>query len=115
MDELIRKQLESVKVASLDDYDADTMTYHIRKYEKLTFTLGECYIIRIDDSLLREGCEDVIVNNWNKGSRPPCRDMKVQVEKKMGHMVFVSGVAVNEPAMWEGWLPDNKMTIVSKL
>ena len=43
------------------------------------------------------------------------KKMNVEVEKKLGHMVYVSGVSSETNRLWEGWLPDNQFTILEDI
>ena len=115
MNKLIEEQLKKVKVASLDDYDAHTHTYHIKKYVAKETLIGHCYSIAIDESLLRQDSNEILRLNWNKGTVPTGKKMNVEIEKKMGHMVYVSGVSADTNKMWEGWLPDNQFTILEDI
>lgn len=108
---MIRSQLSKVKVASLDDYDESTKTYHIPKYVRWAPEIGGIYVVEIDDSALSN---DVVANNWNNGSKPPSGTMRIEIEKKMGHMLKISGLAIDKPLMWEGWLPEECIRFVSK-
>jgi len=116
MSKQAEKQLLKVSVASLANYDADTQTYFIPKKTNLSISIGRYYIINIDRSLLDPKSNDVLYRNWNHGTVPKCDRMRVEVDRKLGTMIHVVSVAEDETkAMWEGWLPENMVSVEKEL
>lgn len=121
MNKLIKKQLEKLKVAKIDSYDEVKHTYVFKKHVAKIFNVNSVYIIRLDKSLLSATGDEILVSNWNQGHYPKYPCMKVQVNKKMGSMLFVCGVYYDEVLKkdmneyYNGWLPDEKLEIIQEV
>ena len=121
MRKLTREQLLKVSVANLSNYDFSTETYHIPKLEYDRYEVDKCYIICLDDSLLTPTGNEILVANWNKGSYPPCKFMKIDVTTVYGKMIYVNAMGydyynqVNLNVLWQGWLPIQLIKIVERI
>lgn len=118
---LIRKELTKAMVADLTHYDETKNEFIIPKFKQVKLNENEYYLLKLDDVLLREDGMEILINNWNKGSVPPFKYMKVGVDKVLGKMVLINGLGydyVNNTdldEMWAGWLPVTHVEVVSKL
>lgn len=121
MKSLIRQQLDKVSVADLSNFDEKNNTYIIPKFKQLKVGEGDCYIIRLDASLLNPNENTLLVSNWNKGTTPIHSHYKVEITKVMGKMIkvnglgydYVTGTDLND--VWTGWLPLQQVEFLTKL
>jgi hypothetical protein len=62
-----------------------------------------------------------VINNWNNGSFPTVRYLKVDIAKKMNNMIKVVGVGydpITEQDLdkyWSGWLSIDNINIIARL
>lgn len=118
MKEIIQQQLKKVLYANLDNFDEETYTYIIPKKCDIKVEEDSCYLIHIRPTAKH----NVAVNtNWNNGSVVPFCDMKVDVSKKMGKMIKVTGIGYDASEgkdlsqFWSGWLSLDDIEVSSKL
>ena len=121
MNQIIKKQLEQVKVADLSNFDEKTHTFTIPKYNQVRLVEDESYIIKLDPTLLKPNPGDTFHINWNKGQLPTSEYMTVEVSQVNGKVVKVYGLGYNIETeqsttdVWNGWLPIEKLTVVRSL
>ena len=125
MNKIVKQQLSSCKVADIPEFDDNTTHIFIPKANKsslvLEFHIHSYYIIEIADYVLNPSPEFTLATNWNKGTIPPNKYMKVEVSQITGKMIKVTGIAYDVstqrdlPIVWEGWLPASSTKIIHKL
>lgn len=118
MNQIIRKQLEQCKVADLSNYNKETRTFFIPKYNQTRVLEGKSYIIKLDPTLLQPNPGDTFHINWNKGILPLSNSMLIEVSKVNGKVIYVDGIGYDlesdkvTSGVWAGWLPIEKITVV---
>lgn len=121
MNPIIKKQLEQCKVADLSNYNEETRTFSIPKYNQTRIIEGKSYVIKLDPTLLQPNPGDSFHINWNKGSVPLSNSMIVEVGKINGKAIYVFGIGYDIDAdkstegVWTGWLPIERITVVKGL
>ena len=121
MNKLIQKQLEKLRIAKIDSYDELKHTYTFKKHKGKDFKIDSVYIIKLSNTLMNPKNNEVLISNWNKGNHPTHQYIKVQVNKKLGNMIFVCGAyydidtknVINE--YWNGWLPDEQLEVIEEV
>jgi hypothetical protein len=117
---LIKEQLEKCQFADLNNYDARTNTFLIRKYSKPTYEMNHCYLVRIPLSIV-DAADSVLAVNWNNGTFPRAQYLKVYVSKVFGNMIYVDSIGFNFETkqdlsvMWSGWLNTSELTQIATL
>lgn len=118
MNQIIKKQLEKVKVADLSNYNEETRTFSIPKYNRTRIIEGNSYIIKLDPALVKPNPGDTFHVNWNKGVLPLSDCMIVEVGKVNGKMIYVFGLNYDlesdttTTGVWTGWLPIEMISII---
>lgn len=125
MNKVIKQQLASCKIARIPEFDDTSTHLFIPKANKgsvaLDFQVHCYYIIEIADYVLNPGPEFTLATNWNKGTIPPNKYMKVEISQITGKMIKVTGIGYDIcnrrdlPVVWEGWLPASCARIINKL
>ena len=124
MNPLIKAQLEKVRVATLPEYDEGTTVLHIPKRtasDPLILEQDKCYIIKVEDYILNPPDGFTLHTNWNNNVAPKHKYMKVDVCRVIGKMIKVNSIGydidagTDIPSMWEGWLPEKSITVISRL
>ncbi len=121
MNKIIEEQLKKVRVADLSDYNPLDNEYHIPKMNQIRFSVNSCYIVRLKDNLLRSETSQVLSSNWNKGSIPPCKCLKIDVCKVLGKLINVNGLGYDEESkkdldvIWSGWLPIQDIEVLERI
>lgn len=106
MNKLIKQQLEKTQLVDLSHFDPNTNTYHIPQRKTMKLEEDDYYILKLKPEFLND---TVIRDNWNRGFTPPFLQYKVEIEKVMGRMVKISGVATDDQgndldSFWTGWI-----------
>lgn len=115
---IVEQQLQKVQVADLTNYNPETNTYFIKRRVDIKIEEDKGYIIYLKDSAF---ANVAIINNWNNGSFPKTRYLKVDVNKKMNNMIKVVSVGYDfalkqDLAMyWSGWISLDNIDVVEKL
>lgn len=121
MNKFIEQQLNNVKLADISNYDRSANTYHIPKYNELRLEVGKCYLLELDNSLIRFDSNSMLISNWNRGTYPKHKYLKVDVIKQLGKMVFVNSIGYDNEHekdindVWEGWLPLQQVSLVKEI
>ena len=117
---LIKEQLEKCQFADLNNYDARTNTFLIKKYSKPTYELNHCYLVRLPISIINRN-DSVLAVNWNNGSAPGTQYLKIYISKIMGNMIYVDSIGFDFETkqdlnlMWSGWLNTQELIQITVL
>lgn len=121
MNKLISNELKKVAVADLSNHDKTKNEFIIPRFKQVRLEENSYYLIKLDDALLKPDGMSTLSANWNKGTVPPHKYMKVDVSRVMGKMVQVNGLGYDYDkkedlsVMWSGWLPVTQIEVISKL
>lgn len=118
MNKIIEEQLSNVKRASI--IKSSDNKYVLKKIEKDVYFEGEYYIIKLNSILLSKTSLPILVNNWNNGTVPTNTYYRCEVLTTLNDFIKISGVGLTDnledtSSYWEGWLPINNISLVSKL
>lgn len=117
---LIREQLEKCQFADLNNYDARTNTFLIKKYSKPTYEMNHCYLVRLPLEIVNKP-DSVLAVNWNNGNAPSAQYLKIYISKIMGTMIYVDSIGFDFETkqdlsiMWSGWLNTTELTQIAAL
>lgn len=118
MNKLISEQLKKVEKADLSNYNSEDNTYLIKKRKDIKLEEDVCYLIHLRNSFF---INDTVRMNWNGGSIPKCKYLKIDVCKIMGKMIKIIGVGYDfdnkkdTTYLWSGWINIQDIDILSKL
>ena len=118
MNKVIKDQLEKVNYADLTNYDEKTNTYIIPKKLEIKVEEDSCYLIYIKPSA---AANSAVNTNWNQGNAPMYSHMKVDVSKRMGKMIKITGLqhdigtGQDLPNFWNGWICLDDVEVLKKL
>lgn len=121
MKDIIKQQLNSLKVAQIPKFDDNTTEIIIKKLSNIPLLENHYYIIKLNDSLLIPNNNSALTINWNGGSVPKNKYYKIDVIKIMAQMIKINGLAfdydnkIDLNKMWSGWLPLNSIEILEKI
>ena len=121
INKLIQKELEKVVIADISNYNPTTNQIIIPRFNQVLMKENEYYLIRIDDEILHPGNNSTLAINWNQGSVPTSKYMKVDVIKVMGKMIRVNGIGYDyenkrdKNEIWSGWLPITHIKVIEKI
>ena len=124
MNKVVEDQLKKCQVANLPPYNEDTLHLIIPKSTNTTqsgLLEHKCYLIQIEDYLVKPFDGFTLHENWNKGIPPKHNFLKIEVLQIMGKMVKVNSVGfdymnkVDTDDLWEGWLPRKGIKILEVL
>lgn len=115
---IIEQQLKRVQAADLSNFDSKSNTYIIKQRADIKIEEDKGYIIFIKDSAFTN---NVVINNWNNGSFPKIRYLKVDINKRMNNMIKVVGIGYDPETKqdldkyWSGWICIDNIEIIEKL
>ena len=121
MNKLIKNELNKTSVADLSNYDKNKGEFLIPRIRKIRLEENSYYIIKLDTMLLNPGDMSVLSSNWNHGTFPPHKYLKVDVSKILGKMVKVNSIAYDYDnkqdlsSAWSGWLPIEQVEVLEKI
>lgn len=121
MNKLIKNELNKVSVADLSNFNKERNEFIIPRIKTIRLEENSYYIIKLDSSLLSRDDMSTLSSNWNQGSIPPHKYLKVDVSKVLGKMVKVNAIAYDYEkqqdldTMWSGWLPVAQIEVITKL
>ena len=121
MNRLIQKQLERLRVAKVDSFDELKNTFTFKRHSEREFKLNNVYIIKLSNQLINPQNNELLMSNWNSGKHPTHNYIKMQVQKKLGNMIFVCGAYYDihtQDVMseyWNGWLPEEQLEIIEEV
>ena len=121
MNKLIKQQLEACKVASITTFDDNTTHLTIPQFKQVKVDVDECYIIKLDKSLLNPNVNDTFHINWNRGIVPTHEYLLIEISKVVSKTIYVNAVDYdigNKKSgtnSWSGWLPVEKIEILGRV
>ena len=121
MNKIVKEQLKTCNTANLPYFDDNTTHLLIKKYQKIGVIENGYYLIEISAGVLNPTANSLLASNWNNGSIPKYNYYKCEINRIMGKMIKITGIAfdintnsdINE--MWTGWLPLDGIVIIKKL
>lgn len=111
MNKFIFEQLGKVKFAQVPEFDNNTTKLVIKKgaliQDKVEedIMLDHYYKITVADYIVHPYENFTLHTNWNNGKVPTDSQMNCEIIQKMGKMIKVEAVGVNDQKSWCGWLP----------
>ena len=124
MNKYIEQALKSVKICDVPEFsESDTKIVIPKKavYTTSQMQVGTCYILELEDYLLRPSNTFNYHNDWNGGLIPTHKWYKCECINKVGNNIKISGVGYNRESnedtmdMWEGWLPLKSIKVIGRL
>ena len=123
MDEIISKQLKKCKVANVPNFDAETTTLRISKYEELSSQIlpGHYYLVELEDYILHPPEGFSLHQNWNNNIVPQSKYYKCECLQVMGKMIKIEGSGYDWELQedlhtsWNGWVPTKSVRIIKEL
>lgn len=118
MNKILEKQLANVKVADLSNYDEETATYFIPKFNQVMLEVDNCYLIKLKT---RIPSDSNLTINLNRGTSPKYLCLKIDVQKVTGKLIYVNSLGYDEETqtdineMWSGWLSTDLFDVISKI
>lgn len=118
MRKIVEEQLSKVEYIDVSKIK-EGEPFVIRKRIPTKFELNKEYIIELDDDLLIKGKNDILESNYNKGKIPATKLLHGEVETQLGRMILFTGYSYDGnkdlDIYWHGYLPKDKIRIVSVL
>ena len=117
---IVKEQLDKCSFADLSDYNPTTRTYHIPRYVKPNYVVGNGYLVRIDSALVNNP-NSILATNCNNGNYPKHAYYKIYVSKSLGKMIYFDGLAfdittnTDLTVMWSGWISVDNITLIKEL
>lgn len=123
MNKIIKDQLSKVQIADLSNFNKETNTYYIPKYNAIKPIIGNYYIIKLDSQLLSEKSEiaKILASNWNNNYYPNSIYYKAEIINIMGKYIKINGLGFDYETnqdlnnIWSGWLSLDNIEIIKKL
>lgn len=124
MNPIIKKQLDSCKVANIPSYSEDDLLIKIPKgsiVEVSPYQVGKCYLVEIADFVINPSDGNTLASNWNKGTCPKNKYYKCEISKIVGKMICILGYGYNIETnqdtldLWEGWVPQSGIKLLKEL
>lgn len=121
MNKLIKNELNKVSVANVSGYDENKSELFIPRFKQVRLEENSYYLIKLDDALLNPNEMSTLSSNWNRGTVPPQKYMKIDISKILGKMIQVTGIGYDLEndkdlnIMWSGWLPITGIEVIKKL
>lgn len=118
MNKVINDQLQKVQIADLSNFNPETNTFVIPMHKELKIEEDCCYLIHIKPSVK---VNTAVIVNWNNGNIPSFEHMKVDVSKKMGKMIKITGIRYDIETQqdcgqfWSGWLSLDDIEVLQKI
>lgn len=118
MNKLIKAQLSKITSTEVS-YDDDTTEIFIPKTIKIVagaLKQGECYEIELKDFILNPSENSTLASNWNRGVVPKYKTYVAEIQQNLSKMIKVLAVAKEDSLyQFDGWLPYDGFTVISKL
>ena len=120
MRDLIKQQLENCSFANLTNFDPETQTFLIPKYQKPHYELGKMYLVKVSGAIVNN-TNSVIATNYNNSTAPSYDYLKIFVSKSLGKLIYVDSLGFDlatkqdSNVMWSGWLPVDELTLISSI
>lgn len=110
MNKFIKKELDKLGII----YDDTTLQLNIPA-NSLKRTANTKYTqISLPDYIIHEPQGFTLSYDWNHGTTPPEKRMKVKFLNKRGKMVEIDGFGYITNVPWHGWLPEKCITEVNE-
>ena len=118
MNNILKKQLEQLGL------DPTQKHFYFPKRQDIKLVEDQCYIIKLTDEALFPNPGAAWVANYNQGWLPSHVYWKVDINRFLGDMVKVTGLAYDPETKtdiedtentWSGWLPLNCIQILEKI
>lgn len=124
MNKFIEEQLNNCNVAKVVFTSEDTHIV-VPKYNPLldiAFIKNHCYIIELEDHILKPNENSLLVTNWNGGIIPKSKFLKCCISVINGNMIKVDGCGydietnTDKSDVYQGlWLPKNDIKLLKEL
>lgn len=124
MNEIIKKQLNLVRIAKLPLYDDNTTKMIIPKtlsIEETVIDIGHYYVIELADYIVNPPPNFNLHVNWNNNNIPKYKYFRCEVIAAIGKMIKINGVACDMKTLgdldytWVGWVPKKSISIIKEL
>ena len=118
VNELIEKELKKVEKADLTNFNPETNTYLIPKRKDIKVEEDCCYLVRLKDTIFTN---ETLKVNWNNGSLPTYKYLKIDVSKMLPKMIKVVAVGFDNETQkdisyfWSGWLTLDEIEVIKKI
>lgn len=115
MNKIIEEQLKKIQIATVIQDAENKNIYKIPKYCKPTYTIGKCYIVKLDKNIINN-TTSILATNWNSGRAPKAEYYKIYINNIVGKMIKVDGLEYNyinkcdKTQIFSGWLDINDLT-----
>lgn len=118
----IQEQIDKLQVAQLKPTQ-DPAVYTIDKVDlsKVNpdkFIIGNYYRIKLSEKVINTAKDFTLHVNWNNGNIPEYAYMLCEITQKVGKMIKLQGTAYNSEGnekFWQGWIPEDCITILEEL
>lgn len=124
MNPIIKRELANCRVAEIPNFEEDTVDLFIPKStgnRASIYQVHKCYLVELEDYILNPPPDFTLSSNWNKGTIPPSKYMKVEIAQVMGKMIRIVGCGydiitrTDMNTVWEGWVPQKGMKLLQQL
>ena len=124
MNSLIKRELLNCRVAEVpefNDEDTEIIIYKNSTMRASQYQVHKCYLVELEDYIINPPPEFTLSSNWNKGTIPPSKFMKVEIAQVMGKMIRITGrgydiiTKSDMNTVWEGWVPQKSMKLIQQL
>lgn len=121
LSKIVKEQLAKCTLIDTSCLNDSSPSALIKKINRIKIDIGNIYVIELSENLLKPPPDSILVINWNGGSIPRSKYYKAEVTKKLNNMIRITGIEYNPETnqdnniIWEGWLPLDNITIMSKL
>lgn len=118
MNKIIKEQLSKIEVADMSNYTDNNYSFIIPKSNIDRFEEDKCYLIELNDVLIKDNKDSLLQINWNNNTYPENKYLKIDVSKVLGKMIKVNSIAYDYEnhkdltAVWSGWLPIELIKII---
>lgn len=117
MNSIIKKELQKVTATELEFNDKTTSIFIPRSLKILSGSLKKdtIYRIKLDSLVTNPSSNSTLASNWNNNKVPKHSEYLIEVIDKLGNMIKVNGVAVEDQSdNFFGWLPTDSFEVLSK-
>ena len=116
MNKILLNELKKVTATEIDFDDNSTKIFIPRslKISNRSIKIGKVYRILINKSIINSS-SSILISNWNDGNFPKYDEYIVEIISKVGNMIKVNGVSVEDnSSQFFGWLPNDSFEIISE-
>ena len=118
MNDLIKKQLDSVQVADLSHFNPEDNSYFIPQRKTVKLEVNHAYLIYLKDSFFYN---EIVIKNWNNNQLPVDRYLKVEINQVMAKMIKVMSIGydflnkIDTNKFWSGWIDWHDIDVLATL